>query len=186
MENLKVRELMRPIEDFPSVSSEITFYEAMEALDRAHEDFRTGKAPENILLVRDRTGQIVGRLSPMDIVKGLEPNYFQLDHLDDLPYDHLVKDAIDAMRRQVRLWQQPLAELCEKACSVKIGSFVEMPPREQMVSVDDGLDSAFDLFLVLRHGSLFVTDGPEVVGLIRFSDIYNRIKEVMRSCPIPE
>jgi ferredoxin len=186
MENTKVRELMRPIEDFPSISGELSLFEAMEALERVQEDYRTGKAPEIILLVRGKSGAVQGKISPMDIVKGLEPNYFQFGKEEHFPFDNIVMDAVEAMRSQVRLWQQPLSELCRKAWAVKIESFIEMPPREQMVDIDDCLPTAFDLFVITRQGSLFVVDGRNVVGIIRFSDIYNKIKEVMRSCPIPE
>lgn len=181
MEYKKVRDLMRPIADFPIISGSVTFVEAMEALERVQEDFRTGKAPENILLVHDRMGRIIGRLSPMDIVQGLEPNYFQIDESDSMPYGHLVHDALENMRKQYRLWQKPLQELCEGARSRPVESFVSMPDPEQMVDIDDRTNVAFDLFVTLRHGSLFVTDQDRIVGLIRFSDIYAWIKQIMKS-----
>jgi len=45
--------------------------------------------------------------------------------------------------------------------------------------------SAFHLFVVGRHDSLFVKDGEKIVGLLRFSDVYG-IAETMRQCPMPE
>lgn len=178
----KVRDLMRPISDFPSIEGKVTFIEAIDALERVQEDFQTGKAPEIILLIRDDDGTIIGRLSPMDIVHGLEPNYFSLDDDTDIPYRHLVMSTVERMRKLERLWQKPLAELCENARNITVDSFVTLPEANQMVDIDARIDIAFDLFVVLRHGSLFVTDdGRNIVGLLRFSDVYAWIKDIVRA-----
>lgn len=174
MEKMKVRALMRPIDEFPRISSQATFIEAVEALETADREFKSGKAPERILLVYDVTGNIVGKLSPMDVVQGLEPNYFNIDDLKATPYYQLI-----------RMWHRPLGELCEKAHSVKIHNFIKMPTPDHMVNVDDKMDNAFHLFVVNRHDSLFVKNGQDIVGLVRFSDVYKKIKETMTACPVP-
>jgi hypothetical protein len=48
------------------------------------------------------------------------------------------------------------------------------------------MDKAFHLFVVGRHDSLFVTDGKAIVGVIRFSDVYRKIVQTMRECPLPQ
>lgn len=64
MEKMKVRDLMRPIEEFPSISSQATFMEAAEALAEADKHFLAGRATQRILLVYDKAGKIVGKTSP--------------------------------------------------------------------------------------------------------------------------
>lgn len=185
MEKMKVKELMRPIDEFPSISSQATFMEAVEALEKADREFQAGKAPERILLVYDITGKIVGKLSPMDVVLGLEPNYENIDHLRSSPYYQLIRVSYQTMREQYRLWHRPLAELWQKAHDIKIHNFIKMPAPEEMVKADDKMDVAFHLFVISRHGSLFVKDGQSIVGLIRFSDVYKKIRETMRAQPLP-
>ena len=165
---------MRPIDGFHRISSQATFMEAVDVLEKADLEFKSGKAPERVLLVYDVTGNIVGKLSPMDVVQGLEPNYFNIDDLKTTPYYQLI-----------RMWHRPLGELCEKAHSVKIHNFIKMPTPDHMVNVDDEMDNAFHLFVVNRHDSLFVKDGQDIVGLIRFSDVYKKIKETMTASPVP-
>ena len=148
--------------------------EAVEALEEADQEFKLGKAPERILLIYDVTEKIVGILSPMDVVQGLEPNYFNIDDLKATPYYQLI-----------RMWHRPLGELCEKAHSVKIHNFIKMPTPDHMVNVDDKMDNAFHLFVVNRHDSLFVKDGQDILSLIRFSDVYKKIRETMTACPVP-
>ncbi len=185
MERMKVRELMIPIDEFPTISCKSTFLEAMEALEKAQEEFNAGNVPENILLVHDEEGKIVGKISPMDIVFGLEPNYSQIENLETFSQYGLVKSALDIVKKQYKLWQKPFAELCRKAYDIKIENIIKMPPSEHMVKADDKMDAAFHLFVLLRHGSLFVKNGKKIIGLLRFSDVYKKIRQTMQECPLP-
>lgn len=182
---MKVRELMRSIDEFPRISDQATLMEAVEALEKADYEFKSGKTPERILLVNDVTGSIVGKLSPMDVVQGLEPNYDSIDSLKSSQYYHLIRFSLQSMKEQYRLWSKPLGKLCESAHNVKIQDFIKMPTFDHMVKADDKMDAAFHLFVVRRHGSLFVKDGHYIVGLILFSDVYKKIKETMRTCNLP-
>ena len=185
MEKMKVRELMRPVEEFPRISSQATFMEAVEALEKAQQAFRSGKAAQRILLVYDEAGKIVGKLSPMDFVQGLEPSYDRIDSLKSVSRYRLGQSVLDRMKEEFRLWQTPLVELCTKAYNAEIENFIRMPSSDHMVNVEDKMDKAFHLFVVGRHDSLFVTEGEEIVGLIRFSDVYRKIAKTMRECPMP-
>jgi hypothetical protein len=187
MERIKVKELMLSISEFPCISSKTTFIDAVDALEKADEAFRAGKGSQRILLVYDTTGKIIGKISPMDVVQGLEPNYDKIDGLKGLPRfsDSMLDGMLESMREQLRLWQKPLGELCQKAYQIRIENFIKLPTPDHMVAVDDNMDTAFHLFVVGRHDSLFVKDGTEIVGLIRFSDVYRKIKETIRACPVP-
>jgi predicted transcriptional regulator len=185
MEKMKVSELMRPINEFPSISCTSAFLEATEELEKAQKKFDEGKVPENILIVHDEAGKIVGKISPMDIVLGLEPNYAQIDNLETFSHYGLVRSALHIVKKQYKLWQKPFAELCSKAYNIKIENIIKMPPSDHMVKIDDKMDAAFHLFVLLRHGSLFVKKGEEIVGLLRFSDVYKKIRQTMQECPLP-
>lgn len=182
MEEMKVRELMRPAEAFPRISSQSTFMEAVDALEKAQQEFRSGKASQRILLVYDGDGRIMGKLSPMDVVQGLEPSY---ENIDSLSRYRLAQRTLESMKEHLRFWQKPLADLCRKAYSLKIGEFVRLPSPDHMVNAEDRMDKAFHLFVVGRHDSLFVKEGDKIVGLIRFSDVYKKIAQTMRECPMP-
>ena len=186
MEKMKVKELMRPVGEFPRISSQATFMEALDALEKAQEAYSSGKSPQRILLVYDQEGKIVGKLSPMDFVQGLEPSYDRIDSLKNASRYRLGQNILDRMKEEFRLWQRPLAELCTKAHDAKIENFVKMPSPDHMVKADDRMDKAFHLFVLGRHDSLFVTEGEEIVGLIRFSDVYRKIGRTMKECPMPE
>jgi CBS domain-containing protein len=184
MEKMNVRDLMRPVEEFPSISSHATLAEAVAALEKAQEEFISGKNSQRILLVHNKAGKIVGKISPMDVLQGLEPSYDKIDSLKSSSPYHLGQETLDTMKEQFRLWQRPLADMCRKAYTVKIENYVKMPTPDHMVNADDKMDNVFHLFVVGRHDSLFVRDGNELVGLIRFSDVYRKISQTMRECPV--
>ncbi len=186
MEKMKIRELMRPVEEFPRVSSQATLMEAVEALAEAEKEFLAERSKQRILLVSGGEGGIVGKISPMDVVQGLEPSYEGLEALKTIPHYQLAPSLVESMKEELRVWERPLAELCRKAVGVKIESFIKLPTPDHMVHADDSMDKAFHLFVVGRHDSLFVTEGGAIVGVIRFSDVYRKIVQTMRECPLPQ
>ncbi|MDY0374249.1 MAG: CBS domain-containing protein [Desulfobacterium sp.] len=184
MDKIKISELMRPIDVFPAIPSDATFMDGVVALEEANEQFKTGNAPERIVLVHDMKEKIIGKLSPMDIVQGLEPRYVEIDDFKSSQYSQMIRTSLLSMKDQFRLWHRPLGELCEKANTIKIHDFIKMPTPDHMVMIDDNVDVAFHLFVVRRHGSLFVIDGQNIVGLILFSDVYRKIRKIMKNCPV--
>jgi hypothetical protein len=181
VDNLTIQELMRPVEQFPRISDQANFHEAVLALEKAQEEFRAGKAPQRILLVEDKKGTIVGKLSPMDLVRGLEPKYDKIDSLgDDIRFG--LPQVVRSMKEDYRLWQEPLGELCRKAGNIKVENMLNIPGKTQSVKLTERLDNAFHLFVTARHDSLYVMDGDDIVGLLRFSDVYAAICKVVKAC----
>jgi hypothetical protein len=185
MEKMKVSDLMRPIDEFPRISIHATFAETVDALEEADKQFLAGRAPQRILLVYDEAGKVVGKMSPIDVAQGLEPNYESFDALKTMPRYHTPASTIEFMKDSLRFWQKPLAELCSKATDVKIDNFIKTPTPDHIVKADDRMDTAFHLFVIGRHDSLFVKDGEVIIGLLRFSDVYRKIVQTMRECHLP-
>ena len=176
---------MRPVHEFQSIPSSATFMEALETLDKADLAFRSGNAPERIVLVVGDRGQVVGKLSPMDVVRALEPNFDFIDNLKPGFHTRLVQASLDTMKEQFRAVHKPLINLRQKAERIQIRDFITMPRADQMTLPEETLDKAFNLFIAYRHGSLFVQDGEQIVGLIRFSDLYHKIREAIQVSPAP-
>jgi hypothetical protein len=179
-----VKHYMVPIEKFPLIPETATFSGAVIALEQAQEEYLAGKREQRILLVHDKDNKIVGKLSPMDVVRGLEPDYDKLvdttTHAFISNYEYMIKTE----RERASLWSKPLDDLCFKAKDIQIKDFMKAPHANQVVRIGDTLNEAFHRFVLGRHDSLFVTDGQRLVGMIRFSDVYReivrRLKEVCR------
>ncbi|MCU0561713.1 MAG: hypothetical protein MUD16_16170 [Desulfobacterales bacterium] len=179
-----VRHYMVPIEKFPRIPDTATFSGAVIALEQAQEEYLAGKREQRILLVYDNENKIVGKLSPLDVVRGLEPDFDKFmkstTSSQVAGFDYVIR----SMREKVTLWSKPLDDLCSKAIDVQVKDFLRPPSAQQLVRIGDSLNEAFHRFVLGRHDSLFVTDGPKLVGLIRFSDVYReierRLKDVCR------
>ncbi len=183
MEKMKVRDLMVPTDRFPKISSLATFSEALEALENAQKKYLSGESKQRILLVEDDERKVIGKLSPIDLIRGLETNYAKVDiekTLDRFGLHYMWK----SMEENYRLWENPFRELCRKAAEVRINDFIKAPSEGQSVGVDDSLIKCFHLFVMNRHDALFVVEGDKIIGLLRFSDLYKKATRIMKECSI--
>ena len=77
MEQMRVKDLMVPIEEYATVSQDATLLEAVSALEQAQEKLDRMRYPylHRAILVFDQDKNIVGKISQLDILRSLEPKY---------------------------------------------------------------------------------------------------------------
>ncbi len=180
----KVRNFMKPTNKFPMIPDTATFAAAVLALEKAQDDYMTGKRECRTLLVYDQNDKIVGKLTPIDVVRGLEPQYESVMSPDVHPFMRNVQHVLDTMRERAVLWSKPIDDLCASAQNVRIKDFIQAPLPSQIVQAEESLNLALHHFVAARHDTLFVLDGKKLVGMLRFSDVYReiarRLKDVCR------
>lgn len=181
MEKMKVRDLMVSTDRFPRISRLASFYEALEALETAQKRYLSGDSEQRILLVEDDRGKIIGKLSPIDLLRGLERNYGRVNAEEVLTRFGLYH-TWKSMQKDYDLWGNPFEDLCRKARDVRIKDFLKPPFEGQTVHLDDSLVKCFHFFIMNRHDALFVLEKGEIVGLLRFSDVYRKASEAMKAC----
>jgi len=174
-----VRDLMTPIGKFPRINDSATFAAAVLALEQAQQDYLSGRKEQRILLVQGADGKILGKLSPTDLIRGLEPNF---DNVVDPRASSFISTGyvIDAMKDLKLLWSKPLDDLCTTAKDVKIADFLRKPGHSQIIEAGESLNMALHRFVLYRHDSLFVMEDGKLVGLLRFSDVYREISRRMK------
>jgi hypothetical protein len=178
---MTVREIMSSTEDFPRISDQASFFDAVLAMEAAQEAFLSGKAKQRILLVQDASGAVTGKITPMDVLRGLEPRYDKIEDQNIISRFGL-SYAVESMKEEFRLWQKPLADLCRKAKSMKVGEFQNVPTPDHTVDIKDSMDHALHRFALTRHDSLFVKENGLIVGLLRFSDVYKAVSRALKEC----
>lgn len=183
MEKMKVRDLMVPTDQFPKIADTASLYDALSALETAQEDFLSGKSLQRIILVENGKKQIIGKISPIDLFKGLERKYNQVNVEDTLDKFGL-KYIWSTMRKEYNLWESPFKDLCRKAGDVHIKDFVNIPNEGQTVDSNDTLSKCFHLFVVNRHDTLFVMEKNQFIGMLRFTDVYKEVARTMKECKI--
>ncbi len=176
----RIKDYMVAIDEFPIILDTATFIDAYLALEKAQADYQAGIRKQRIVLVRDSSSRIVGKLSPLDLIRGLEPDFDSVVKVMPSTKAAAVDYVIKAMRQSATLWSKPLEDLCGKAKSVMVREFLRHPQVTQVVQANDTLNDALHHFVIGGHDSLFVNDGTTLVGILRFSDVYRFIGDKIK------
>ena len=164
-----VRDLMVPLEEYNHVFVGTPLQDVIKGLAQA----MMGPNPDPSrprdrgVLVRAADGRVLGKLSLWDVLNGLKPHYEP--PID--PYgrvdDHL-------------LWSQWLRpDLAEKARSIKVEDLMREPSREETIEETAPLDLAVHRLVRGRHLSLLVMRGDAIVGVLRLSDVFKAVNDMI-------
>ncbi len=168
---MKVRDLVIPVDRHPVVSEEATLAEVFLALESALQAGGDGDAA-NVqsfaVLVLDRRGGVVGKLSVWDVLRGLEPQ---------------ARRRVDAlaMVEGYDAWDRPLEHLASKVETLRARDVVEPLPRKEYIDEEAGLDEA--LRRLVDNGFLFLVArrGRETVGILRLVDVFAHVCDRLRA-----
>ena len=184
MESVTVKDLMVSLEDYATVSEDATLFEAVMMLENAQKKFDQDRYHHRAILVYDRNGKIVGKVGQLDVLKSLEPKYADNDKLKRL--DRFGMDAafIRNLVNQYDYLKKPMQDICEKAAEVKVKNVMHTPTAGEFVDENANLNQAILQLLVGKHQSLLVTRGNDIVGILRLTDVFKEITDVMKECKL--
>ncbi len=184
MEETKVKELMVPLAEYATVSEGSTMFEAVLALEEAQRRFDQRKDRHRAILVLDKSNHVIGKLSQLDVIRGLEPGYKSIARLSEKSLMGFSPDLIKPMLDNYGLWQKPLKDICGKAAQVKVREIMYTPGEGEYVREDATLNVAIHQLIVGHHQSLLVTRGKEIVGVLRLSDVFRHLCDLIKTCEI--
>jgi CBS domain-containing protein len=179
MKDKYVKNLMIPLAEYATVSQEATLYEAIQALRDSQATFNQSRYPHRAILVYGKDQKIVGKLSQMDIIKSLEPDYAEKLGEEHLSRFGISDTYIQSTLNQYEFWNQPLKELCKAAGNRKVSSFMYTPTEGEYVTAEATLQEALHRLVIGNHHSLLVTDGSDIVGVLRLTDMFTVIHQTM-------
>lgn len=180
-----VEDLMVPLAEYATVSKDATLYEAVAGLEKAQEDYIKSHYPHRAILVYDENRKIVGKISQLDILRALEPQYDQMLEKKggSLARFGFSRDFQKSMLEQYKLWDEPLGNICKKAAEIKVGGFMYTPGQDEYVEKDATLDEAIHQLVLGHHQSLLVTEKGQIVGILRMTDVFMAVFEaIMSTC----
>jgi len=186
MKTMTVKDLMVPLAEYATVSKEATLYEAVMALEKAHQDFTKSRYPHRAILVYDENKKVVGKVSQLDILKALEPKYEHMtDKSTSLSRFGFSRHFQKSLLEQFKLWDKPLSDVCKKAGEIHVKSFMYKPGEGEYVEEDAGLDEAINQLVMGHHQSLIVADKKgDIVGILRLTDVFMAVFQEMVSCHV--
>ncbi|MBC2715302.1 MAG: CBS domain-containing protein [Desulfobacteraceae bacterium] len=185
MKSYKVIDLMVPATDYASVSEDATLYEAVKALEDAQKKFKQDRYQHRGILIYDKTRKIIGKLGQLDILKALEPKYFEMQDRQGLKSLGFSKQFMKSMLKDYRFLDGAMANICKKAGETKVTSFVVTPTEGEFVDMDDSINEAIHQLVLGHHQSLLVTDKKgDIIGILRLTDVFSTICQSMHECGI--
>lgn len=177
--------MMVPLADYAAVLQDATLSEAVVALKEAQEHFDQNRYRHRAILVLDQRRNVVGKVSQLDVLKALEPKYRGLGDVDKLEGLYgLRAGVIKQMISDHGLWKQPLDDICRKAAALKVRDIMYTPTEGEYVPEDATLNEGVHRLILGRHQSLLVTRGKEIVGILRLTDVFHRVSDLIAACGI--
>jgi CBS domain-containing protein len=180
MQQKRVRDLMLPLTDYAVVPADKTLREALEVLRRTQLEMPRNRYLHRSVLVRDEDGKVIGKLSHWAILRSLEPRFLKFVDEVALSRAGLTDEFIQSMQNAFSLFTGSLEQMCRAAAKIKA--------RDAMVPVGESIDEDIPITeaihqMVIRHvQSILVTRKGEVVGILRQSDVFLEVADMIRSC----
>ncbi len=180
MRTITVRELMVPLEQYATVSKEATLREAILALEKAQMTLDPSRHKHRAILVLDESGKVVSKITMKIILMALEPNYGKVEGTGVLERSGYSPDLIRSMLEDNALWTEPLQFFSERATKLKVGELIHPPSQDEYIDENATLGEAIHQMIAYPYLSLLVTSGDEVLGILRLSDVFTKICDVIK------
>jgi len=190
MKDIIVRDLMVRLEEYATVDEEANLLEAVKALREVQERYRIqsgSKYPHRAVLVVDKSGRVVGKLSQLDIIMALEPKYKDIlgkTNWAFLEASALSGDIMHKIMKDMELFEEPFKDLCYKAATTKVRDCMYSPTSGEYVKEDETLANAVHKLIAGKHQSLLVLRGEQIVGILRLVDLFEFVAEEIMRCEI--
>jgi CBS-domain-containing membrane protein len=183
MKTRKVKDLMVPLAEYATVNVEASLHAAVLALEEAQKRFRQDRYKHRAILVLDKSKHVVGKLSQLDVIKGLEGGYKKMGDFKGISHTGFSTEFIKSMVDKYDLWKKPLEDICRRSPHIKVKDIMYAPTEGEYVHQEATLDQALHQLVVGHHQSLLVTkDGKEIVGILRLTDVFQEVCELIKVC----
>ena len=126
----------------------------------------------------------MGKLSQFDVLKALEPKYQDVGDFKELDGYGINADYIRQLIKELGLLRKPLDDICRKAAAVKVKNIMYTPSEGEYVDEKATLNEAVIQLLIGKHQSLLVTRGKEIVGILRLTDVFKKVSDMIGTCQI--
>ena len=152
MEEKHLMDIMIPLKDYAVVSQEATIREALKITKESSERLSPEKVRHLGILVKDEEGNIVGKLTQADILRGLVQDY--------------------------KVSDKTFLGRCKALRDKEVHEF--MTTVTLTVDVNEELVHALQILETSGHRGLLVTgEGKKPLGMLRLTDIYQLVKETI-------
>ena len=184
MKEKNIADLMRPLSEYRTISAESNLFQAAQALDHVQKEFEQNPQVHKILLISDENGEIVGKISQLDILRVLEPKGKPIGKSGSLSRFGVSSGYLKPMFDQCEFWEKPLVDICKDAVKLKVRRLIHAPSEGEFIEADASLVEAIHQLALEHHQSLLVIQRGKIVGVLRQSDIFKEVFETLATCEL--
>jgi CBS domain containing-hemolysin-like protein len=182
MKTVMIKDLMVPLSEYATVKEDATMQEVAAALKAAQARFDRGPYPHQAVLVLDNQDKVVGKVGLIDILRALEPKYDQLVQPSSRLHTGFTRQFLKSLMGHYELWQQPLGDICRIAADRKVKNFMVTPSEGEFVDETATLDEAIHQLVMGHHQSVLVLRQKKIVGILRLTDVFETLSDVLVQC----
>ncbi|SDO63011.1 CBS domain-containing protein [Desulforhopalus singaporensis] len=176
MKNILVKELMVPISEYATVEIGTPLIDAIRALEQAQEKFTDSRYQHRAVLVLDKCGNVVGKISQLRALEAIEPEFNFLTNIKELQKFNFSEDYIVELRETYRAREQVInKDWLRVAGNKKVEEFMQAHSAGEYVSEDSDLDTAIHKLVSGRHLSLLVSNNNQITGILRVADVFTAV-----------
>ena len=187
MKEIQIKELMIPLEEYATIDEDATLFDAVMALEKAQDEINRAerKYLHRAILVYNKNKKIVGKLSQLDILKGLEPKYKSATgDSGRMMTSGFSQNFLKSLVKQFALWDKPLADICQKASAMKVKDCMYIPSEGEFVDANDSMAVAIHQLVVGHHQSLLIIKDKNIVGILRLTDVFREVCHAIKECRV--
>ena len=185
MNDKKVKDLMVSLSDYATVYEDEILFEALLALEKAHEKLDPTKHRHRAIVILDKKDRVVGKLSQWDVLKALEPKYKNIEDFEKIGLAGFSPEFLKSMLEDHALWNKPMIDICRAGANNKIKDIMSKPTKSEYINVNATLGEAIHHLVVGRLLSLLVVDDKnEIIGILKLIDVFEELTQTMKSCEI--
>ena len=188
MKTIKVKDLMVPLNKYATISEEANLYEAILTLEEAHRHYDKKRYKYRAILVHSKNKKIVGMLTDLEVLSGLEPAYKEIGDVRTMALSGISQDFLKSLADNYQLWQKPLGDICGKAFKIKVKDIDYTTTKGNFIKEDATLDQAIHQLIVGYHQNVLVTrEGDNrIVGILRLYDVFKKVASIIKRCKIDD
>ncbi|PID74468.1 MAG: hypothetical protein CSA20_05045 [Deltaproteobacteria bacterium] len=176
MRNYLARDIMVPISEYATVEIGTPLIEAVRALEKAQETYKTSKYQHRSVLVLDKNGNVVGKITQIRALKAIEPVFAYMDQIEEIKKFKFSEDFIVNLRSQFRDQEKFICKsTLSKAAEKKVEEFMQTHAPGEYIEEDGSLDQAIHKLVTGKHHSLLVSNEDSITGILRSADVFTTV-----------
>jgi hypothetical protein len=170
---MKVKDLMMPLSKCPKVSGDRSLSEAIFMLEADRERFRQSDYRPRFLLVLDEHSRVIGSVRHADMLMGL---------LGGSPPAVAAEPGDQPYAAQISSDRKGVTGLFSTDSHLKVKVVTHFPTENEYLEEDAPVKEAACRLIAGPYLHLFVRSGNEITGILRMSDLFQRLCEDINLC----